>query len=274
MIHRLFLVAAYDTRGKINKSLKYYIRALAKCGDIILVMDADPDKSSDKALRGIPNILHAIFQRHGEYDFGSYKRAYDYAASARILKDYDWVYFVNDSVFGPLNNLNEILCDLESRDTPFIGISSNSDTATPEHVQSWFMGLRRDVVTKKFVAQFFKSIKKEKTKKAIVKKYEIGFSKLMTRNGYAFKTIFCQNSAKSNIMYRRPYDAIRHGVPFIKKSSIKHALSEKYLAQVVRNKTLMSAIREYIRDNDIKFKRHPFVKLKLGIFGGFHSYIK
>ena len=97
MTRRLFLFAGYNAHGLIDESLIFYIRALSKCGDVILCMDSD---CSDSELKKItPYVLHATAQRHGEYDFGSYKRAYLYAADTGILDKYDFVYIVNDSVY-------------------------------------------------------------------------------------------------------------------------------------------------------------------------------
>ena len=44
--------------------------------------------------------------RHSEYDFGSYKRAYNWAQENLDTAEYEFVYLVNDSVYGPLFDLN------------------------------------------------------------------------------------------------------------------------------------------------------------------------
>ena len=115
MVKRLFLFAAYDAQGLVDATLVHYLRALSELGDIIVTVDNDVAPDEFKKISKIPHVLHAAAARHGEYDFGSYKRCYKYARDKQILDKYDWVYLVNDSVLGPLSNLAPILENLDSR---------------------------------------------------------------------------------------------------------------------------------------------------------------
>ena len=102
---RLFLFAGYDKQCVIDDALIYYVSNLARFGDIILYMDCDAKKSEINKVKKY--CLYANATRHGEYDFGSYRRAYIWARDNDILKNYDVVYLVNDSVFGPLQNIRK-----------------------------------------------------------------------------------------------------------------------------------------------------------------------
>ena len=75
MIKRLFLFAGYDKNGIIDDALLMYVSALNKLSDVIVCMDSD---CTNDELQKLQNItIHAMAARHGEYDFGSYKRAYN-----------------------------------------------------------------------------------------------------------------------------------------------------------------------------------------------------
>ena len=115
MTKRLFIFAAYATDGVIGGSLLYYLNTISKLGDIIFIMDNDISASEMSKLDSISNIIHACAVRHGEYDFGSYKRGYLYAYNKNILEKYDWIYFVNDSVYGPIYDMYPILNNLENK---------------------------------------------------------------------------------------------------------------------------------------------------------------
>ena len=97
---RLFLFAGYDKDGIIDDALVHYVSAVSKFGDIVLCMDSD---TPDPELKKIQKYcVHATGVRHGEYDFGSYKRAYIWSTENLNLTDYDFIYMINDSVYGPL----------------------------------------------------------------------------------------------------------------------------------------------------------------------------
>ena len=93
---RLFLFAAYDRNGIIDDALIYYIESLSLLGDIIFVMDSD---CTDTELKKVQkHCVYTSGPRPNEYDFGSYKRAFNWAAKKLTLSDYDFVYLVNDSM--------------------------------------------------------------------------------------------------------------------------------------------------------------------------------
>ena len=82
MTKRLFLFAGYDRDGIIDDAMIMYVRALSKMGDVIVCMDSKCKNSETAKLK--PFVLHAMALRHGEYDFGSYKRAYTFARDKKI----------------------------------------------------------------------------------------------------------------------------------------------------------------------------------------------
>ena len=142
MKNRLFIFASYDRDGIIDETLLYYLRALSELGDIIFTMDNDISSTELDKVKKIPNVISATASRHGEYDFGSYKRGYEYAEKNNLLKDYKFIYLVNDSVFGPLFNLKPILERMERENAGnafgMMGLHStvNEQYGYPDHVQS------------------------------------------------------------------------------------------------------------------------------------------
>ena len=107
---RLFLLAGYDKNGIIDDALIHYASVLSRFGDVILCMDSDCKKSELNKIKKY--TIFTITKRHGEYDFGSYKRAYTYARDKRILENYDILYMLNDSVFGPMFNMKQTIITL------------------------------------------------------------------------------------------------------------------------------------------------------------------
>lgn len=125
MKKRIFIFASYDQDCIIDKLVLHYLKSLSKLGDIIFFADSNhPEKELGK-VRRIPNVIFANAERHGEYDFGSYKRGLIWAEQQGIPKNYEWLYFLNDSVAGPFLPLEPVFDDLEEADTDFTGLLGN-----------------------------------------------------------------------------------------------------------------------------------------------------
>lgn len=245
---RLFLFAGYDSQGIIDKTLMRYLQALSDLGDVIFVMDNDAPATELSKLKEIPNILYASAVRHGEYDFGSYKRAYQYADKKLLLNKYDWIYLVNDSVYGPLFDIGGILNDLESRGVDLTGMNDFKNNLTPVQVQSWFVGLSRRVATAPFIREFMNSICHQAEKQLIVLKYEVGLSQIILRHGYKMSTFISgQDGNVCHSMYEAPLEMLKAGMPFIKKAALTNLLGMQYLypfaSEVVVDEIYKHAVR-------------------------------
>jgi len=211
MTRRLFLFAGYSAQGIVDAALVYYVRALSELGDIVLVMDSDCKKS--ETLKLLPYVKHVDATRHGEYDFGSYKRAYIWARGKLNLGDYDFVYMVNDSVYGPLRPLDGILRNLESDGTDAFGMVCNPKRDHP-HIQSWFIGMRPSVFMSDWFDEFIESVTKQESKGLITRMYEHRFSALVTAHGGTWK---CAWTVKNRGVYNNIKRLYRRGMPFMKK---------------------------------------------------------
>lgn len=208
---RLFLVAGYSAQNKVDAALIYMVKSLSDLGDVILVMDSDVPKSE---LDKISNyVIYSDAVRHFEYDFGSYKRAYVYAKENGLLNNYEYLYIINDSVYGPVHPLDISLNKMESFGTDSFGLVYNPHKKNP-HIQSWFIGFKPSIFLSDWFNKFMVSITRQPSKGVITYVYEQGLSKLIREhNG----TIQCIYSAPGRSVYndiKKLYDA---GMPFIKK---------------------------------------------------------
>lgn len=275
MTKRLFLFAGYDRDGIVDETLTYYLTALSKLGDIVFVMDNDTNDAELKKIKQIPNVLYAHAQRHNEYDFGSYKRAYIWARDNNILKKYDWIYLVNDSVYGPLNSLTPLLEILESHGAELTGMTEYQDKNTPSHIQSWFVGLKQSIFLDPLFDSFMLDISKESNKADIICKYEVGMSRRLLRKGFQMFALMYNNSETEHIMYDTPNKALNQGIPFIKKRGISklegiynlypHTDDVKLVDYIVEN---MKRNNIRMPDIDDKNKNYKYRKnFRLTLFG-------
>lgn len=232
MQKRLFIFAAYDRDGIVDETLMYYLRALSNLGDIVFTMDSDVSHSELDKVKNIPNMLHATAARHGEYDFGSYKRGYMYAAENNLLKNYDFIYLVNDSVYGPMFDLKPILERMESQYAGnafgMMGLHNTADEqyGYPDHVQSWFVAIAAPICREPWFASFMHGVTRQESKNQIVWKYEVGLSQLLM--GHNIKI----GRLEKKISGLKIYDGYIKGLPFIKKLAIHNIPKIKTLQKI------------------------------------------
>lgn len=217
MPDRLFLFAGFDKNCIIDDALIYYVKSLSKYGDVVLCMDCNcPQKEINKTKK---YVIHTISKKHGEYDFGSYKRCFQYAHDKKILKNYDYLYLVNDSVFGPTINIKQTLQNIESIKTDACGIIT-SKHKTHAFMESWFVRLDKTVFMSDWFADFMNSVTKEQNKEDVTVKYEHGLTNLIKNNDCSWAGLHTVRGRKT---YNKPKYLFLHGVPFIKKISfVRH----------------------------------------------------
>ncbi len=213
MPDRLFLFAGYNKNNIVDDALIYYVKALSKHGDVILCMDCDCSKSEINKINKY--TLHTIAARHGEYDFGSYKRAFQYARDNDMLQKYNHVYLVNDSVFGPTIDIEQTLKSIESKDSDATGLIV-SKHKTHSFMESWFVCLDKKIFLSKWFDEFISSVTTEKEKYIVTVKYEHGLSNLIKNNGCSWGGLFTIYGRET---YNQPKYLFRHGCPFVKKLS-------------------------------------------------------
>jgi len=219
---RLFLFAAFDPKsidnGIIDDCTVIYLRELSKLGDIVYFQDNDVAESELKKIASL--VLFANAKRHGEYDFGSYKRAFIYARDNKLLDNYDYLYLVNDSVYGPFFPLLPHLENMEADNADTVGMIY-STRKKPHYFQSWFVGMSKKVSTSEWFEAFITSVVKQKTKGGTINAYEHGFSELCRQKALRFKSAYTLLPLEPSTHRGTKY-YFRKGFPFIKKKSFTH----------------------------------------------------
>ncbi len=211
---RLFLMAGYDRDGIIDDTLVYYASHLAKFGDVVLVMDSDCAEQELQKIK--PYCLYAAAVRHGEYDFGSYKRAYIWAVENVGLENYEFVYMVNDSVYGPFFDLKPYFTKMESKDEcGAFGMVDKTMGHAP-HIQSWFIGMRPTVFMSDWFDEFIRSVCHQPSKNHVAIMYETGFTQLIKKHNIKY---FCLFHVLNRGVYKRVKSLYKRRMPFMKKAA-------------------------------------------------------
>lgn len=227
---RLAVYAAYDADGFVDKADIYYIRALQEIADNIIYI-ADNELIAGEAEKISKEVNYIKAEKHGEYDFGSYKRGFMYAKEHGLLDDIDELILCNDSCYAPIHPFKPIFDKMQNEQIDFWGITENIEIA--RHIQSYFMVFRPQVFKAKVFENFLASVKPQKKVRDVIENYEIGLSQTLIK---------AQFKCKAYIPYPERYPLpikgatnltacpiwmINQGSPIVKKKSFQEKISNE-----------------------------------------------
>lgn len=189
------IFASYSQEEKISDRVLYYLRNLKKYSDfIIFVADNSISEAEMQKLSGLADI--AYFQKHGEYDFGSYKIGYNIASKNGYLEKIEQLTFANDSVVGPFGDLKDFFAN--SKNTDFYGLTGNIQgylignqkiyDIGCRHIQSYLFVLSKKFFLHSEFISFINGVKSLSNKIEIIIAYEQGLSRLARKIGFKLKT--------------------------------------------------------------------------------------
>lgn len=95
---RCFIYAHYDAENEIKEYVKLQLDFLSKLGDIVFVSDS----RSISNIEILPSCIYIQIGNHSLYDVYSYFSGYKYLKDSNKLKEYDIIYFINDSIVFPV----------------------------------------------------------------------------------------------------------------------------------------------------------------------------
>ncbi len=267
---RLVIYAAYDADGFVDKADIDYIQALQEVADNIIYI-ADNELIAGEAEKISKEVCYIKAEKHGEYDFGSYKRGFMYAKEHGMLDDIDELILCNDSCYAPIHPFKPIFDKMQNEQIDFWGITENIEIA--RHIQSYFMVFRPQVFKSQEFENFLASVKPQKQVRDVIENYEIGLSQSLIKANFICKAYipypqqYPLPKRKGKNLTACPIWMINQGSPVVKKKSFQERLSNRegyfklrgmiksinpLLAEIISTKSIWCAI---LRDNKERVKR-------------------
>ncbi len=193
------VMALYRKDCKFSENIVFYLSELKKYSDFIICVGDNP--ILEKELDKISDFVdYVIFKKHGEYDFGSYKRGFKKLLDLDVLSKDTKLLLCNDSVDLCDNRLNEVFLDSKIYDAYGITINNYCFSCFSKetgnifnylpHIQSYFVILSPNIYLSEWFKDFILNIKAEDNKLKIVQKYEIGLSKIITEHDFKLRSFY------------------------------------------------------------------------------------
>ena len=237
-MRRVAIFAHYDKDNIIEDYVIFYLQELKKVAEkIIFVSDSNITESELEKINNIAN--HAITEKHGEYDFGSYKRGYLLAKELGYLQDCEELIICNDSCYGPLYPFENMFNTMSPKKLDVWGLTINPEGMSLDngtiksqefpHIQSYFVVFKPQVFKSEFFDNFITSVKKEENKELIIIKYEMGLTQLLIDNNFEYDA-YCQLSKIIKSSHLKGYETLilDDKCPLIKTSIFRENFKPKF----------------------------------------------
>ena len=145
------------------------VAALAASGQTVVVCCAVDDLGFSIDLAGLDGAAIIVKQKNGGYDFAVWAAI---LAKMPELWSAKRLFFVNDSILGPLDGLDRTLERLRASNADFLALTESFEHR--HHTQSYFFVLQNKAMSSAVVRTFWRQVRVEQTKLAVIKKYELG----------------------------------------------------------------------------------------------------
>jgi lipopolysaccharide biosynthesis protein len=185
MKKRTAFFAHYDPDGIIADYVVHYIACLYEAGVEVVYFASDSNVSNHE-IQKLPAGTRVVgSSRHGEYDFGSWKRCFlahaqDHGPDG--LSKIDELLLCNDSCYGPIQPLIQMFHDMEKRDCDFWGVTQVKHCGG--YCPTYFIVVRRRILSDLEFQRFFESVGAFANKAEYCEKYEVGLNRFLTQNKY------------------------------------------------------------------------------------------
>lgn len=224
---RLAVFASYDKDSIIRPHLVHYLSALARHVDDLIFVSDNPITPGELS-KIEPYVQHHICERHGEYDFGSYKRGYHYFKKAGLLDKAASLLLCNDSCFGPFFGFDALFDVMDRAECDFWGITASNQISY--HLQSYFISLSRSAFSSEIFDTFISGVVAEDSVQDVIRKYEIGLSSRLIAGGFRPRAYISDTRPKSNPLEKKtefaehyPLFLLSCGAPLLKMKALKNS---------------------------------------------------
>lgn len=186
---------SFDKESILRENVYHYLNQLARAGfDIVFISSSNAVSKAD--LRKLSECCIEIISRENRgYDFYGWKTGLEKYPQYRC---HTGLLLANDSVIGPLFSIQDIIARLENHDADVVGMT-DSFRFYP-HLQSYFLYCKKPVIVSEEFIGFFRRVDVLEFKKAIIRRYEVGFSRLLGHR-FKFSALYDLDSVMDRVQY-------------------------------------------------------------------------
>lgn len=259
---RVALLVTHSANGFIRAFVERYVDGLIR-NNIEVVLIVAAGQSRTVITQRLLDKCSAVYVRENVgFDFSAW--AHIMARTRKVLSS-EILYLLNDSIVGPINDLDfsKLLSSIDENPNNIVGLTENYRRCW--HIQSFFLAIKKPALSTYGFQQFFSEIVSFETKDEVIERYEIGFSPRMRERGISCGSLFGrpQGEKLDDTIYNWRA-LIDRGMPFVKRSLISGDHQDKGGGQVVRNLSEGGYPIDLLRlENDFSARAAPHIVANL-----------
>lgn len=191
---RLVLFAHFDRKDEVDPYVVFYLERLYRAGSTIVFVSGSPRLKAETA-EAIKPFCAGIYTRKTlSLDFGSWHLAWALVeARGWKLESFDELLLANDSVYGPLFELEEMFAKRDGAD--LFGVTESKEHVS--HLQSFFLLWALNARTIPFVRRFWREFQYIADKDKLIQRYEIGMSVAAREQGLSVMAYIPDEAARA-----------------------------------------------------------------------------
>lgn len=211
MEKRICLLAGFDDRNVIQDYVVFLVQELSKISDVYYFADGDiPDRELAKIR---PYVQYAESAPHKGYDFGSWQYLIHHIGWQQLAQ-YDEMIICNDSIYGPMTNMQDIFDYMEMRGYDFWGLTENY--GSQYHLDSYFMVFNNAIIDNRKFQEFWQNIIPGMSRKT----YETVLTPFLTELGFVGNSYIKNYKKEDQLAY--PMRLLKHNhMPFIRVKALR-----------------------------------------------------
>ena len=212
---RVAVIAHWAPDGRVSRSVSELIRSLVDHEFDVVIASSAEGAGSLQWPGEQPTRVTVLRRPNVGYDFGSWATALDRFPAVAAS---DQVMLLNDSLAGPFQSIDNLLCHFDESGADVWGMTDTSQFG--HHLQSYCLGFKRGCLAEGPLAAFWRDIRIEKSRDDVIWRYEIGLSRLLHRERFSvdaairYRRVVRDGENPTIIGWRRLFDV---GFPFVKR---------------------------------------------------------
>lgn len=216
--NRIVVLVHYSSSPTVGRSFRTLVREFAANGYLPVVVSSCP-ASGPLDWQGalVPEAL-VIRKPNVGYDFGSWAVGLSVIPAIGTT---DHVILANDSMVGPFAGLRPLIEQFEATGADVWALTDTRQYF--HHLQSYFLGFRSRVLSEAPLTAFWTNIRQEPSKWDIIRRNELGLSRLLHQEGYSTSVAFRADdvvAAGENPVIKGWWKLLENGFPFVKREII------------------------------------------------------
>ena len=183
---RVCVFVHWDGTGEVREHVLHYVLSLADAGLSVLFVTNSGRLQPDSLARLKTMCAGVLIRRNVGYDFGAWREGFEALNLPR--EDTELAIMANDSVYGPLRPLHDVLAAINLDEADVWGCTETWQSRY--HLQSYLLGFSPRVLASPVWRRFWASVRPAPSKHAVIHRYEVGLSQSLIKAGFRCRAIW------------------------------------------------------------------------------------